>query len=155
MDGVGIGRGGDDDAVASARTPNLDRLQKSCPFVALRAHGKAVGMPSDKDLGNSEVGHNAMGAGRVFDQGAKLVDIAIGNGKTWQSDVWQQLTAGKTLHLMGLVSDGNVHSHIDHLNAIIDRALHDGVKRLRIHVLTDGRDVPARSALTWVTPLEE
>ena len=154
MDGVGIGKGEEDDAVFSARTPNLDRLKMQGPFVALAAHGTAVGMPSDKDLGNSEVGHNAMGAGRVFDQGAKLVDIAIDNGRAWTTEVWQKLIASRTLHLLGLVSDGNVHSHIDHLNAIIERAMKDGVKRLRVHVLTDGRDVAARSALTWVEPLE-
>jgi 2,3-bisphosphoglycerate-independent phosphoglycerate mutase len=154
MDGIGIGRGEDDDALRSARTPNLDRLMRSCPYTTLLAHGKAVGMPSDDDLGNSEVGHNAMGAGRVFDQGAKLVDRAIESGSAWASDVWKQLCAGRTLHLMGLVSDGNVHSHIAHVEALIERAATDGVTRLRLHVLTDGRDVPARSALRWVEPLE-
>lgn len=154
LDGVGIGGGGDDDAVASARTPHLDRLLASCPNLSLRAHGTAVGMPGDDDLGNSEVGHNAMGAGRIFDQGAKLVDNALESGKAFSGEVWNELASGKTLHLMGLVSDGNVHSHVDHLNAIIDRAAADGVKRLRVHVLTDGRDVDRRSALTWVEPLE-
>ncbi len=154
MDGVGIGGGGEDDAVASARTPNLDRLRGRYPHVALAAHGKAVGMPSDDDLGNSEVGHNAMGAGRVFDQGAKLVDAAI-RGPAWDTEVWRKLAAGKTLHLIGLVSDGNVHSHIDHLYALIDRAAEDGVKRLRVHALTDGRDVPSRSALSFIEPLEQ
>ena len=154
MDGVGIGRGERDDAVASARTPNLDRLMASCPTRRLLAHGTAVGMPSDKDLGNSEVGHTAMGAGRVFDQGAKLADIALASGAAWKTEVWRKLVEGRTLHLLGLVSDGNVHSHIDHLNALIERAAEDGVKRLRVHMLTDGRDVAARSALTWVEPLQ-
>ena len=112
-------------------------------------------MPNDDDLGNSEVGHNAMGAGRVFDQGAKLVDHALQSGKAFDGEVWRKLASSKTLHLMGLVSDGNVHSHVDHLHALIDRAAADGVKRLRVHVLTDGRDVDRRSALTWVTPLEQ
>jgi 2,3-bisphosphoglycerate-independent phosphoglycerate mutase len=155
LDGVGIGRGEEDDAVVSARTPNLDRLRASCPSRSLLAHGTAVGMPSDGDLGNSEVGHNAMGAGRVFDQGAKLVDIALGSGAAFDTAVWRQLVAGKTLHLIGLLSDGNVHSHVDHLRAMVERAARDGVKRLRVHVLTDGRDVAARSALTWITPLEQ
>lgn len=155
LDGVGIGGGGEDDAVASARTPHLDRLMASRPHLRLRAHGTAVGMPSDDDLGNSEVGHNAMGAGRIFDQGAKLVDKALESGKAFTGEVWKKLCASKTLHLMGLVSDGNVHSHVDHLHALIDRAAADGVQRLRVHVLTDGRDVDRRSALTWVKPLED
>ncbi len=155
MDGVGVGAGGEDDAVASARTPNLDRLKKQCPYRTLRAHGTAVGMPSDKDLGNSEVGHNAMGAGRIFDQGAKLVDVALRDGTAFETEVWQRLIAGNTLHLIGLVSSGNVHSHVDHVHLMIARAIRDGVKRLRVHVLTDGRDVAARSALQWVIPLEK
>ena len=154
LDGVGLGGGGEDDAVASARTPNLDRLMATCPSTHLRAHGTAVGMPSDSDLGNSEVGHNAMGAGRVFDQGAKLIDAAIATGAVWRSEAWAALIATPTLHLLGLVSDGNVHSHIDHLFALIRRAAHDGVPRLRVHALTDGRDVAARSALKFIEPLE-
>jgi 2,3-bisphosphoglycerate-independent phosphoglycerate mutase len=155
LDGVGLGQGEEDDAVASARTPNLDRMMATCPHLALRAHGTAVGLPSDDDLGNSEVGHNAMGAGRIFDQGAKLVNAAFESGRAWESETWRELTKGNTLHLLGLVSDGNVHSHVEHLNALIDRAAKDGVKRLRVHVLTDGRDVGARSALIWLEPLEE
>ncbi|MFT5453877.1 MAG: 2,3-bisphosphoglycerate-independent phosphoglycerate mutase [Myxococcota bacterium] len=154
LDGVGIGDGGPDDAVATARTPTLDRLRATCPFVPLAAHGIAVGLPSDADMGNSEVGHNAMGAGRVFDQGAKLVDHALASGDAFTTPVWRRLIAAPTLHLLGLVSDGNVHSHVDHLHLLIDRALSDGVRRLRVHVLTDGRDVAQRSALTWVEPLE-
>ena len=154
LDGVGIGSGGEDDAVHAAHTPTLDALRGSYPTMALAAHGTAVGLPSDKDLGNSEVGHNAMGAGRVFQQGASLVNDAIADGSIFRSDVWTDLVRTHTLHLMGLTSSGNVHSHTDHLAAMIDRAASDGVKRLRVHVLTDGRDVPARSALTWIEPLE-
>ena len=141
--------------MASARTPNLTRLRETGLYRTLRAHGTAVGMPSDDDLGNSEVGHNAMGAGRVFDQGAKLVDLAIQTGRAFHSECWRQLVATRTLHFIGLVSDGNVHSHVEHLEAMIERAVVDGVKRVRVHVLTDGRDVAARSALTWIRPLEE
>ena len=153
MDGVGLGGGGTDDAVASARTPNLDRYL-SLPHLALRAHGLAVGLPSDADMGNSEVGHNALGAGRVFDQGAKLVNAAIASGAAFQTDLWSELVGCGTLHLMGLLSDGNVHSHIDHVDALVARAVADGVRRIRLHVLTDGRDVAARSALTWVPAME-
>ncbi len=154
LDGVGWGRRDEGDAVYLASTPNLDSLFARCPWTLLAAHGTAVGMPSDDDMGNSEVGHNAMGAGRVFDQGAKLVANAISSGKAWSSPTWEKAIQGNTMHLIGLLSDGNVHSHVDHLHAMIDRATQDGVKRLRVHLLTDGRDVAARSALQWVEPLE-
>jgi len=154
LDGVGWGQRDDGDAVFLANTPHLDWLSKNCPWTLLAAHGKAVGMPSDSDMGNSEVGHNAMGAGRVFDQGAKLVANAIESGAIWTSPAWKKAMRGKTLHLIGLVSDGNVHSHADHLRSMILRASQDGVQRLRVHGLTDGRDVSARSALTWFEPIE-
>ncbi|MBA2320962.1 MAG: phosphoglycerate mutase (2,3-diphosphoglycerate-independent), partial [Deltaproteobacteria bacterium] len=111
-------------------------------------------LPSDEDMGNSEVGHNALEAGRVFDQGAKLVDAALTSGAVWDSPVWKSLIAGRTLHLLGLLSNGGVHSNVAHLDTLIDRAAQDGVKRLRVHVLTDGRDVSPRSALDFVGPLE-
>ena len=154
LDGVGWGRRDHGDAVFTADTPNLDRLSTEHPWTLLAAHGTAVGMPSDGDMGNSEVGHNAMGAGRVFDQGAKLVQNAVNDGTIWQSPSWVRATKCKTLHLIGLVSDGNVHSHVNHLRAMIARAEADGVQRLRVHVLTDGRDVSARSALDYLVPLE-
>ncbi|MBN2798267.1 MAG: 2,3-bisphosphoglycerate-independent phosphoglycerate mutase [Deltaproteobacteria bacterium] len=154
LDGVGIGDGREDDAVAHASTPNLDLLRTGHPCLPLMAHGHAVGMPSEDDLGNSEVGHNAMGAGRVFSQGAMLVNQAIASGAAWETDTWRGLIQGSTLHLLGLFSDGNVHAHVDHLHALIRRAADDGVRRLRVHVLTDGRDVPSQSALTWAGPLE-
>jgi len=155
LDGVGLGRGEEDDAVLSARTPCLDRMRQAYPHMSLVAHGTAVGLPDDGDLGNSEVGHNAMGAGRVIDQGAKLVNEAFSTGQAFETAVWQKLCRGGTLHLLGLVSDGNVHSHVDHVHRIIEQAARSEVKRLRVHVLTDGRDVAGRSALTWVRPLEE
>ncbi len=158
LDGVGWGRRDDTDAVAMARTPNLDRLLATAPHALLRAHGRAVGLPSDADMGNSEVGHNAMGAGRVIDQGATLVDEALRTGACFEGAAWHDLLAatraGGTLHFVGLVSDGNVHSHVAHLRALVERAVRDGVGRIRVHALTDGRDVSERSALTWITPLE-
>ena len=153
LDGVGLGAQDVGDAVARARTPTLDRLMATRPWVAVAAHGRAVGLPSDADMGNSEVGHNALGAGRVFDQGAKLVDQAIEGGSAF-GEVWDWLRAQGTLHLLGLLSDGNVHSHIDHVLSLVERADHDGVERLRVHVLTDGRDVDERSALSFVATLE-
>jgi 2,3-bisphosphoglycerate-independent phosphoglycerate mutase len=163
MDGVGIGRRDESDAVWLARTPTLDRLAREVPTGQLLAHGRAVGMPSDDDMGNSEVGHNAIGAGRIFDQGAKLVARAIADGsifegekaKTWQAVTERVRTRGSTLHLLGLLSDGNVHSHIDHLFALLRRADHEAIERVRVHVLLDGRDVAETSALDYVDALEE
>ena len=119
----------------------------------------AVGLPSDADIGNSEVGHNALGAGRIFDQGAKLVQNAIESGNIYSAKTWQAMlkhiaaTKG-TLHFLGLLSDGNVHSHEDHLYSMIRRAKQDGIHRVRVHVLFDGRDVGEKSAETYVTRLE-
>ncbi len=162
LDGVGIGRRDDGDAVFLARTPVLDRLAETGPSLRLRAHGTAVGMPSDRDMGNSEVGHNALGAGRVFDQGAKLVESAIASGALFAGETWRAVmerTAGPggdrgTLHLIGLLSDGNVHSHVDHLVALIHRADEAGVASLAVHPLLDGRDVDETSALRYVEALE-
>jgi 2,3-bisphosphoglycerate-independent phosphoglycerate mutase len=154
LDGVGWGRRDDTDAVYSARTPTLDRMIATLPHTFLHAHGRAVGLPSDADMGNSEVGHNAMGAGRVVEQGASLVDAALASGAIWESRAWKDVTSRGTLHLLGLVSDGNVHSHVAHLQALVRRAHQDGVARIRVHALTDGRDVSQRSALTWIEPLE-
>ncbi len=158
LDGVGRGRGDDTDAVACARTPNLDRLLATAPHGWLAAHGRAVGLPSDADMGNSEVGHNAMGAGRVLDQGATLVDAALASGTAWRGDAWKEVVAagrGGTLHVLGLLSDGNVHSHVEHLRAVVRRAAEDGVGRIRVHVLSDGRDVSERSVLTWLVPMQD
>ncbi len=154
LDGVGVGNGGEDDAVATALTPTFDALNATAPRVQLAAHGRAVGLPSDADMGNSEVGHNAMGAGQVVDQGARRVNEDLGNGAAWATPTWRALIATRTLHLVGLLSDGNVHSHVDHLDALIAAAARDGVRRLRLHLLTDGRDVGPRTALTWLQPLE-
>ena len=158
MDGVGIAPANEANAVSLARTPNLDRIMKEYPVVELKAHGTAVGLPSDDDMGNSEVGHNALGSGQVFAQGAKLVSQSIESEKIFNSAVWAELTAAPkadaTLHFIGLFSDGNVHSHIDHLKAMIDRAKADGVRRVRLHILLDGRDVGETSALDYVNPFE-
>lgn len=159
MDGVGIGRRDESDAVWLARTPNLDRLAEMAPTTQLIAHGRKVGMPSDGDMGNSEVGHNAIGAGRIFDQGAKLVGNAIASGSLFAGPVWQATTSrvresGEALHFLGLLSDGNVHSHIDHLFALIRRCDEENVQRVRVHALLDGRDVAKTSALEYVDALE-
>ena len=159
MDGYGLPKTDVGSAIAAARKPNLDRLFAECPNIRLRAHGTAVGMPSDEDMGNSEVGHNALGAGQVYAQGAALVSDAIAAGTIWQGRAWQEVVAGAksgrgVIHFMGLFSDGNVHSHIDHLKAMVAQARAEGVKTVRIHALLDGRDVPETSALDYVLPFE-
>ena len=158
MDGVGKGDGGSGDAVVVAKTPTLDHLLATCPHTYLKAHGTAVGLPSDDDMGNSEVGHNALGCGQVYSQGAKLVEESIASGKLYQSETWKNLVANaqdKAMHFMGLLSDGNVHSNIGHLIALLKQAHAEGVKKAYCHILLDGRDVPATSALEYVGALEE
>ena len=160
MDGVGLAPDTVSNAVTGAYTPNLDALLKNYPTVSLKAHGTAVGLPSDDDMGNSEVGHNALGAGQVFAQGAKLVSNSIESGKMFASATWQELisnvkTNNSTLHFLGLFSDGNVHSHIDHLKAMLTQAKKEGVARVRVHILLDGRDVGETSAFDYIDPFEE
>ncbi|MBP6901748.1 MAG: 2,3-bisphosphoglycerate-independent phosphoglycerate mutase [Burkholderiaceae bacterium] len=159
LDGVGTGPGDAFDAVHLARTPNLDRLQREGLVTQIRAHGTAVGLPSDSDIGNSEVGHNILGAGRVFPQGASSVETAIANGSIWQG-CWRDIVAGLkasggTLHLLGLLSDGNVHAHERHLYALLERAADEGLKRARVHVLLDGRDVMDKTAHVHIERLEQ
>ncbi|MFT5429908.1 MAG: 2,3-bisphosphoglycerate-independent phosphoglycerate mutase [Myxococcota bacterium] len=157
MDGVGIAPAGPGNAVTLARTPTLDTLAASGITSALTAHGTAVGLPSDGDMGNSEVGHNALGAGRVFDQGAKRVEAAINSGELFGHPIWKETLAsasGGTLHLIGLLSDGNVHSHDRHLHAMLLAAGRAGIGRVRVHILLDGRDVHPTSALEYVDRLE-
>ncbi len=160
MDGVGFSKTGLGDAVTLANTPTLDRLLKECPNTRLKAHGDAVGLPSDDDMGNSEVGHNALGCGQIYSQGAKLVNESIESGKIYSSDAWKEAVGackanGSALHFIGLLSDGNVHSNISHLIAMLGRTKADGVKKVHVHILLDGRDVPATSALTYVDALEK
>ncbi len=159
MDGLGIGDGSANDGFRMSYTPVLDELLTGNLTGHLKAHGTAVGLPTDKDMGNSEVGHNALGAGRVFSQGAKLVEDAINSGVVFTTSVWKELLArsqaGGTIHFIGLVSDGNVHSHIKHLYALVERAAADNMKRVRVHALLDGRDVGQKSALQYIAPLEE
>ena len=159
MDGVGLGKRDPGDAVYLARTPTLDALGHLDVATQLKAHGTAVGMPSDADMGNSEVGHNALGAGRVFDQGAKLVENAIADGSLFEGAAWKHQVKNavanrQPMHFLGLLSDGNVHSHIDHLEALIKRCDAEAVRDVRVHVLLDGRDVPETSCPLYVERLE-
>ncbi|MDR0877275.1 MAG: 2,3-bisphosphoglycerate-independent phosphoglycerate mutase, partial [Treponema sp.] len=168
-DGVGYGKYKEGDAVADSKMYHLDAIRSKSPNTKLKAHGKAVGLPSDDDMGNSEVGHNAMGCGRVFNQGAALVSTSIETGAMFTGQAWKEITGNITrvsagnsgdvqrtpaLHFIGLFSDGNVHSHLDHLKAMIKQAKKDGVKKVRIHTLFDGRDVGETSALEYIDPFE-
>ena len=155
LDGVGHRPDPCGNAVTAARTPWLDYLGTNGLFTTLKAHGKWIGMPEEDDLGNSEVGHNTIGAGRVFAQGATLVNKALASGEVFKGKTWQQAIANvlehnSTLHFMGLLSDGNVHSHQNHLHTLLTQAKKDGVRRVRVHVLLDGRDVAERSAERYV-----
>lgn len=165
LDGIGLYRGKDEgypgNAVDIARPENLLRLLTQEKIVTkLKAHGVSVGMPSDGDQGNSEVGHNALGAGRIFSQGAKLVDEAIDSKRLFQSDVWKETMSNaldrKTpVHFIGLLSDGNVHSNIAHLTAMITGCDNAAVEEVYVHCLLDGRDVPPLSALKYLGILED
>ncbi len=159
MDGVGKTEKDLGNMVMHAHTPTLDEMMSTCPNNVIQAHGTAVGLPSDDDMGNSEVGHNALGCGQIYAQGAKLVNESIESGKLFESATWQELTAncvqkGSVMHFIGLLSDGNVHSNISHLKALIASAKKAGVKNVRVHALLDGRDVPATSALQYVDDIE-
>jgi len=164
MDGIGIGRRDESNAFYLADTPFLDNLQKECPklklYCELKAHGTSVGLPSDEEMGNSEVGHNAMGAGNFVKQRALLAKEVIQSKELFNMQKWLNLTSRinnneKTLHFIGLLSDGYVHSHISHLIGLIRGAKKSNVKRVRIHTLLDGRDVPPQSALLYIEELEQ
>lgn len=158
MDGVGEREESFGNAVKLAPTPNLDTLRAQHPWTQLWAHGPHVGLASLQDMGNSEVGHNTIGAGRIYDQGAKCVANAIASGDIYKGEVWQRLMAhlqqhDSTLHFLGLLSDGNVHSHHEHLYALMEQACRDGITSQRLHILLDGRDVPPQSAPVYLRAL--
>ncbi|HLP58869.1 MAG TPA: 2,3-bisphosphoglycerate-independent phosphoglycerate mutase [Candidatus Deferrimicrobium sp.] len=160
MDGIGIGEHDEGNAFSMARTPVYNEFAAKYLRTKLFAHGTYVGLPSNDDMGNSEVGHNAIGAGRVYDQGAKLVNKAIETGFLFKGDIWKKLIKNclnnnSALHFIGLLSDGNVHSHIDQLKALITHAAEEGIKQVYIHALLDGRDVPETSALKYIKEIED
>ena len=163
MDGIGLGKEDDGNAVYLAKPKTLLKITAECSekklYCSLNAHGLAVGLVSDKDMGNSEVGHNALGSGQIIDQGAKLVSASIKTKAIFQTDIWKKLTKrvltkNSTVHLIGLLSDGNVHSNLSQLSSLIEGFALATIQKLRVHVLTDGRDVPAHSALEFIGLLE-
>ena len=158
MDGVGERESDFGNAVKNANTPTLDYLRKNSAFTTIKAHGTAVGLPSDDDMGNSEVGHNAIGCGQIYSQGAKLVNESIESGELFESDTWKKLVENAkehTFHFIGLLSDGNVHSNISHLKAMLTELKKHGSYRVRLHILLDGRDVPEGSSVKYVKEIEE
>lgn len=160
MDGIGYGKHDGGNAFSMAKTPEYNEIAANYPRTELFAHGTYVGLPSNDDMGNSEVGHNAIGAGRVYEQGAKLVNKAIKNGTLFEGNTWKKLIANcqkknSSLHFIGLLSDGNVHSHIDQLKDLITHAADEGIKQVYLHALLDGRDVPPRSAPEYIKDIED
>ena len=157
MDGIGISNKKEGNAFLNANTPNLDYLIKNSLYRNIYAHGTYVGLPSDDDMGNSEVGHNAMGCGQIYAQGSKLVNDAISSNILFEGSTWKEMVNycrnGK-LHFIGLLSDGGVHSHINHLLRMIEEAKKAGIKNVCVHILLDGRDVDKTSALEYVEILE-
>ena len=156
MDGIGVRKETYGNAVSLAHTPHLHYLKNHSFYTELKAHGLYVGLPNEDDMGNSEVGHNAFGAGRTISQGALLVSEGIKSGSIFFGESWKKIIkqTNKTLHLIGLISDGNVHSHEEHLHAMITQAWKDGIAKIRIHCLLDGRDVPPQSAQIYLERLE-
>ena len=160
LDGMGIREDDFGNAFNNAYKPNIDKLITLHPNWELKAHGTAVGLPSDDDMGNSEVGHNAIGCGQIYAQGAKLVNQSIEDGSIFMSDTWKELKDNcllnnSTMHFIGLLSDGNVHSNISHLEQLIKRCKLEGIKKVRIHALLDGRDVGATSAHIYINRIEK
>lgn len=162
LDGVGLEAPAADNAVTSATAPFLHEVLSghlgAMPLISvpIQAHGLAVGLPSDADMGNSEVGHNIMGAGRIFDQGAKQVEEALRSGDIW-GQPWANVMshALHTIHFIGLLSDGNVHSHIRHLQILLTKAAEEGATRLVVHPLFDGRDVIDGTSNQFLQQLED
>ena len=159
MDGFGINPAKEGNAIYAAGTPNLDRLLQKFPHTQLGASGMDVGLP-DGQMGNSEVGHLNMGAGRIVYQELTRITKDIQDGEFFKKEplIWAMDTVKEnsgSLHLMGLLSDGGVHSHNTHLYALLEMAKQRGVKKVYVHCLLDGRDVPPTSGIEYVRQLEE
>jgi len=161
MDGWGWREETDGNAVRLANTPNLDRYYEEYPFTLLKASGEAVGLPPGQ-MGNSEVGHLNLGAGRIVYQELTRINMAIEDGSFFQNPTLKEIMSkvkakeGARLHLMGLVSDGGVHSQMEHLYALIDMAAKMGIgHRLCIHAFTDGRDTPPTSGADYIKQLQD
>ena len=158
LDGYGIREESHGNAIAAANKPNLDRLFAKYPFITLEASGEYVGLP-DGQIGNSEVGHTNIGAGNVVLQDLPRINKSISTGEFYTNKVlleaMENAASGYTLHIMGLCSDGGVHSKLEHLYAVLEMAKRSKVKNVVIHCYLDRRDVPPRSAMTYLGALED
>jgi len=160
LDGWGVGAADGTNAVNRANLPVMSRLIRGCPYTQLWTHGKYVGLPNEKDLGGSEVGHMTMGAGMVMEQGPTLIQNLLQSGEFFENPVLSRIIQNcverdTPLHLIGLLSNGNIHSHVDHTEAIIRYAFQSGIRRCYLHALLDGRDVGVQSALDFTEPFEK
>ena len=160
LDGWGVGAADETNAVNRANLPVMSRLIRGCPYTQLWTHGKYVGLPNEKDMGGSEVGHMTMGAGMVMEQGPTLIQNLLQSGEFFENPVLSRIIQNcverdTPLHLLGLLSNGNIHSHVDHTEAIIRHAFQSGIKRCYLHALLDGRDVGVQSALDFTEPFEK
>jgi 2,3-bisphosphoglycerate-independent phosphoglycerate mutase len=158
MDGWGLGRKKAADAIQNARTPFVSSLYPNYPNTTLVTFGEDVGLPAGQ-MGNSEVGHLNLGAGRIVNQELQRINVAIRDGSFGRNEVLLAAirgarSAGRPLHLLGLVSDGGVHSHTRHLMAIVDTCLQEGLKDVFIHAFTDGRDTDPKSGLGFIRELQ-
>ncbi len=159
LDGYGINRNKEGNAIAAARTPNLDRLFSSYPHCELDSSGESVGLP-ESQMGNSEVGHLNIGAGRIVYQDLTRITKSIHESEFKKNRILLDAlnivkSKGSSLHFMGLLSDGGVHSHISHLYALLALAKEQGIKKVYVHAFLDGRDVPPKSALTYIEDAEK
>ena len=160
LDGWGVGAADGTNAVNRANLPVMSRLIRGCPYTQLWTHGKYVGLPNEKDLGGSEVGHMTMGAGMVMEQGPTLIQNLLQSSEFFENPVLSRIIQNcverdTPLHLLGLLSNGNIHSHVDHTEAIIRYAFQSGIRRCYLHALLDGRDVGVQSALDFTEPFEK
>ena len=160
LDGWGVGAADETNAVNRANLPVISRLIRGCPYTQLWTHGKYVGLPNEKDMGGSEVGHMTMGAGMVMEQGPTLIQNLLQSGEFFENPVLSRIIQNcvehdTPLHLLGLLSNGNIHSHVDHTEAIIRHAFQSGIRRCYLHALLDGRDVGVQSALDFTEPFEK
>ena len=157
LDGFGYRTETEDNAIAAANTPNLDALMRDYAFGTIDASERMVGLPRGQ-FGNSEVGHLNIGAGRVVEQDITRIDVAIENNSLKDNAVLQaafEHASGHKLHLIGLLSDGGVHSHIAHFFAVLDAAIAAGVKTIVVHPFLDGRDTPPQSAEAYLQQLQD
>ena len=160
LDGWGVGAADGTNAVNKANLPVMSRLIRGCPYTQLWTHGKYVGLPNEKDMGGSEVGHMTMGAGMVMEQGPTLIQNLLQSGEFFENPVLSRIIQNcvehdTPLHLLGLLSNGNIHSHVDHTEALIRHAFQSGIRRCYLHALLDGRDVGVQSALDFTEPFEK